>query len=174
MQEFKDISQEQDDSEARVYELGFHIVPSVGDEGLSKEIEAVHAVIAKNGGNIVSEEQPQLTRLAYPLQRDIARKRHTFDTAYFGWVVFEAFPKGAHAVKEAMRHNEHIIRSLMVKTEKDAAPVRHPATAPRFETKPTEFSARPTEKMPAEGAPETPAEPMSTEQMDAEIEKLVV
>lgn len=175
MQEFKDKQdQDGDDAEARTYELGFHIVPSVGDEGLSAEIEAIHAIIAKNHGTIISEEQPQLMRLAYPLQRDISRKRHTFDSAYFGWFVFEAFPSDAHAVKEAMRHNEHVVRSLLVKTEKDAAPVRHPAQAPRFETKPTEFAARTNERAAAETVSETPAEPMTTEQLDAEIEKLVV
>lgn len=163
-----------DDNEARTYELGFHIVPTVGDEGISKEVEAIHALIAKHHGTIVSEEQSQLMRLAYTLDRVIARQHHSFDNAYFGWMIFEALPSEAHAVKEAMRHNEHVIRSLMVKTEKDAAPVRHPAQAPRLETKPTDFASRTHEKVVHEGVVEKPAEPMTTEQLDAEIEKLVV
>ncbi len=163
-----------DDNETRTYELGFHVVPTVGDEGVSQEVETIHALIAKHRGTIVSEEQPQLMRLAYSLDRVIARQHHSFDNAYFGWMIFEALPSDAHAVKEAMRHNEHIIRSLMVKTEKDAAPVRHPAQAPRFETKPTDFASRIHEKVVKEGAVEQPAEPMTTEQLDAEIEKLVV
>lgn len=165
---------EGNDSDARVYELGFHIVPTVGDDGLPQEVDALHALIAKYHGTIISEEHPQLMHLAYPLSHDIARTRHTFDTAYFGWVVFEAFPHDAHAVKEAMRANQHIVRSLLIKTEKDAPQVRHPAVAPRFETKPTDFSARTHEKPVREAVVEEPAVPMSTEQMDAEIEKLVV
>src|SRR5690606_29700012 len=128
MQEFQNTVHDGDD-ELRVYELGFHIVPRVGDEGVAGEVESIRGVIAKNEGTVLFEEVPQLMRLAYTLDRVIARTHHSFDTAYFGWIVFEATPRGAHAVKEAMRHNEHIVRSLMVKTEKDADIVRHPATA---------------------------------------------
>jgi ribosomal protein S6 len=162
------------DDEARIYELGFHIVPTVGDEGISREIESLHALIAKHEGTIISEELPQLMRLAYPLMRDIARKKHSFDSAYFGWIVFEAFPKKAHAIKEAMRHNEHIIRSLLVKTEKDASPVRHPANAPRSEVKSSsDISARTTESETQTESKE-PENIMTEEQIDAEIDKLIV
>ncbi len=172
MQEFENTVHDGDD-ELRIYELGFHIVPTVGDEGVTGEVEGVRGVIAKNGGSVLFEEVPQLMRLAYSLERVIARKHHSFDTAYFGWIVFEATPRGAHAVKEAMRHNEHIVRSLMVKTERDADIVRHPATARAEKQVDASRTEERAEEKPAPAA-EAQGEPMSTEQMDAEIEKLVV
>lgn len=160
------------DADSRVYELGFHVVPQVGEDGLAKEMDTLRAMFDTKGVKIMSEEWPQLMTLAYPLVRDISRTRHTCSTAYFGWFVFEALPHHAHAIKEEMRRNEHILRYLLVKTYADAPVVKHPAHVSHVDHKAPEEKE---ETKVEEVAPTAEAVvPMTTEQMDVEIEKLVV
>ncbi|MCR4274946.1 MAG: 30S ribosomal protein S6 [Candidatus Campbellbacteria bacterium] len=173
MVEEKEIQTEIDtDADSRFYELGFHIVPQVGEAGLAKEVDVLRAMLEKNGAKIISEEWPQLMTLAYPLVRDIARTRHTCTTAYFGWVVFEALPDQAHMIKEETRRNEHILRHLLVKTYADAPVVRHPVHAGHTDHKAPEEKEILHEEKKVETA--EAVVPMTTEQMDVEIEKLVV
>jgi ribosomal protein S6 len=166
---------EMDLDDSRVYELAYHVVPTLDEAGLSAQVDAIRARIEKTGGTILSEQWPQTMQLAYPLSRTISRTHQTFQRASFGWIVFEAMPKVAHAIKEALRADEQIIRFFVVKTVRDAEPVRHPAQASHTEARPAEeaLERTPEAKMKAEEKAE-PAVPMSKEEMDAEIEKLIV
>lgn len=163
--------EEDNDADSRLYELGFHVVPMVGDEGLTKEMDTLRAMLEKHNVKMISEEWPQLMNLAYPLVRVISRTRHTCVTAYFGWFVFEALPHQAHAIREEIRRNEHILRYLLVKTYADAPVVKHPVHAGHADHKmPEEKPESPV----VEKEPVADATPMTAEQMDVEIEKLVV
>ncbi|QQR82857.1 30S ribosomal protein S6 [Candidatus Campbellbacteria bacterium] len=164
--------EEDNDADSRLYELGFHVVPMVGDDGLAKEMDTLRSMLDAHNAKVLSEEWPQLMTLAYPLVCDIARTRHTCATAYFGWFVFEALPHHAHAIKEEMGKNEHILRHLLVKTYADAPVVKHPAHAGHVDHKAPEEKEDVKVEDVAPVAPD--AAPMTTEQMDVEIEKLVV
>lgn len=164
MSERSEMEFEQD---ARIYEAAFHVIPSL-EEGEATAVAArLRSMIEEKGGTILGGEAPLLMRLAYPMQKDIDRKRHTFTSAYFGWVVFEATGDAAHDVKESLGKDMNILRSLVIKTVKEAAEQRkHPARI--REERPI---VGPTHTPKAE---EKPAEPMTVEAMDAEIAKLVV
>lgn len=146
------------ESEPRIYEVGFHIIPLVTEEGIPAEVDAVRNVIESAGGTVFAEEWPKRMTLAYPMRTVIHREHHTFTDASFGWVKFEGGAAAAVALKDALTANPNILRFLITKTIRDTSPRR------RFVT-PTASHA--------EGIPAAESL-LSKEQMDAEIEKLVV
>jgi ribosomal protein S6 len=159
---------EEGNEDARVYEAAFHVIPSLEEAQAAAVAAEIRSLIESKGGKILGGEAPLLMRLAYPMEKDIERKRYTYTSAYFGWVVFETTGEIAHDVKKAIETNKSILRSLVIKTEKIAAePRKHPAhmAVPERPVAPTYTPA---------AAPEKPAEPMTVEAMDAEIAKLVV
>src|SRR3989338_8891677 len=79
----------ENDFETQVYELGFHIIPSVEKNNIADEISSIRSAIEKLGGIFVAEEFPKLITLAYTMTKDIDGKRYKFNNAYFGWLKFE-------------------------------------------------------------------------------------
>jgi ribosomal protein S6 len=162
---------EEGSDESRVYEAAFHVISSVDEAQAAAVAGEIRSLIEAKGGKVIGGEAPLLMPLAYPMQKDIDRKRHTFTSAYFGWIFFEANGDIAHEVKKAIETNISILRSLVVKTTKAAAlePHKHPAHLAPQERPSVSFQEAPV--APIE---EKPAEPMTVEAMDAEIAKLVV
>jgi ribosomal protein S6 len=149
---------------ATVYEVGFHIVPAVSPETLPKEVDAIKAVLGKAGATVISEEFPKLRNLAYTLVKAIGPARHKYDTAYFGWIKYEASRETAADIKKAFDANEKILRYLIIKTVREN----------------TLYGAKilPEEKKEEVKGDETAAakEPVTTttEELDKSIDKLVV
>jgi len=106
-------------SKAPVYEVGFHIVPAVSPETLPKEVDAIKAVLGKSGATIISEEFPKLRNLAYTITKVIGPVRHKYDTAYFGWIKYEASTETAGDIKKALDLNEKILRYLVIRTVRE-------------------------------------------------------
>jgi ribosomal protein S6 len=104
---------------ATVYEVAFHIVPTVSPEKLPAELDAVKAILGGVGATIISEEAPKLRPLAYTMVKVVGPNRHKFDTAYFGWVKFEADASAVAEVKKAMDASDKVIRHLIVKTVRE-------------------------------------------------------
>ncbi|HEY9481233.1 MAG TPA: 30S ribosomal protein S6 [Candidatus Paceibacterota bacterium] len=104
---------------AAVYEVAFHIVPTVSPETLPKEFDAIKAVLGGVGATIISEEAPKMRPLAYTMTKVIGPNRHRFDTAYFGWIKFEAAPEAIAEVNKAMDASDKVIRHLVVKTVRE-------------------------------------------------------
>jgi ribosomal protein S6 len=102
-----------------VYEVGFHIVPAVSPEKLPGEVDAIKAVLSGNNATTISEEFPKLRTLAYQMVKAIGPARHKYDTAYFGWIKFEAAPEAAIEIKKAMDANEKVLRYLLIKTARE-------------------------------------------------------
>ncbi len=110
------MTNETDKTAGTVYEVGFHIVPTVSPENLPKEVDAIKAVLAKNGAVTISEEFPKLRALAYQMVKVVGPRRDRCDSAYFGWIKFEA-PKTAVAeINKAMDANEKVLRYITIKT----------------------------------------------------------
>jgi len=102
-----------------VYEVGFHIVPAVSPEKLPAEVDAIKALLDGNKATIISEEFPKLRNLAYTMVKVLGPARHKYDTAYFGWIKFEAAPEAALEIKKAMDANEKVLRYLLIKTARE-------------------------------------------------------
>lgn len=103
----------------RVYELGYHFVPTMDEETVIKEASALRAMIEAKGGTIVSEELPREFALAYEMEKDIANKKNKFTNSFFGWVKFEIDPSVAEAMNKELMRDDRIIRYLLIKTVKE-------------------------------------------------------
>jgi ribosomal protein S6 len=103
----------------QVYELGYHIVSTVAEENLSKEAEALKAIVLKDGGSLVSEGEPKLINLAYSMTKSVADAKKKFNTAYFGWIKFETKSELMPSIKKAVDANPHVLRYLLIKTVRE-------------------------------------------------------
>lgn len=107
------------DSENRLYEVGYLIVPTTAEEAVPAKVDAIRGSIESAGGVIVSEGAAEFMHLAYEMAHEADRKRMRFDTAYFGWMRFNANPEGAIAIKKALDASDDIIRFLVIKIDED-------------------------------------------------------
>ncbi len=118
--EIKDeIVDEKEETEARIYEIGYHIVPLVAEEGVPAKAGEVKAVIEKQKGVMIADEMPKLMPLAYTIAKTVEGKKHIFDKAYFGWIKFEVDSAALPAIEEALKANENVLRFLLIKTVRE-------------------------------------------------------
>jgi ribosomal protein S6 len=108
-----------DSEELQVYEIGFHLLPSIPEEKLPEEVYAIKEVIEKNGGLFVSEDFPKQKVLTYKIYKKIGGQNKGFDTAYFGWIKFEINPSLISEIKSKIDSNDNLLRYLLVKTVKE-------------------------------------------------------
>ena len=148
----------------QVYEVGFHIIPTVAEGDLGVEVTAVSDAIDAAGGRRIADEYPKLIDLAYPMVKISSNKRTMYHSAHFGWMKFEIEPGRIHAIDGALKKNELIIRFILVKT------VRENTMVPRKvfqQQKRIEETPRVVTK-----AAEKPV--MTEEELDKTIEDLVI
>ena len=120
---------EADYAEMRVYELGFHLDGELPQEDAKKAYDSIKELIAKKG-EVVAEGNPERIQLAYTISRMDTTGRRDFNSAYFGWIVYEADGAGHDAVNAAAKAETRIIRSIDLRTTKDAA--RHASEMHEF------------------------------------------
>lgn len=106
--------------DAVLYEVGFHLVPTIAEDTLGKECETIESLISKSGGEIVSKSAPALVKLAYTLIKKIDSKNYKYDTAYFGWMKFTATGADAQEIQTELDGLQSIIRYIVLKTETGA------------------------------------------------------
>ena len=155
--------QEKLDADPRVYEVGYHVVPTVPEDELGARVTQVRDVIEAAGGRMIADEYPKHLDLAYPMVKVSANKRAIYHSAYFGWLKFDAEPKGAIAVEAALKKDDFILRCILVKT------VRENTMAPKKVFREKRF---PDVERSAVKAGEKPA--MTEEELDKTIEDLVI
>lgn len=108
----------QANSDARpVYEVGFHVVPTVGDEGVAGVVDQVRS--AFGNAEIISEQFPERKRLAYTVERSLTGKREKYDEAYFGFIKFALDRESIPAFEQALRSNKNILRYLLIETVRE-------------------------------------------------------
>lgn len=103
-------------TELRVYELGYHLVPTIPEEKIPEASGAVRGMIEKISKEIIAEELPVFIDLAYQVVKTVDHKNKRFDDAYFGWVKFDAAPEGVAKLEEELKKDENVLRYLVVKT----------------------------------------------------------
>ncbi len=152
----------------KIYEIGYHIISSVAEENIPKEVAKVKEYLAKENAIIISEETPALRPLAYPIKKATGGVYKTYDKAYFGFIKFE-LSEGGDVIKidEKMKADENILRFIVVKTVRENT---------MYSPKITVFSDKEAKiKIPAkaekiEKVAETSA---SAEEIDAGIDALI-
>ena len=100
----------------QVYELGYHILGTVAEENVAKEVDTLKKILASVKAEIISEDAPKLTGLAYAITKKIGDNNKKFDTAYFGSIKYEVSPEAHAMVKKGVENMENILRYIIVKT----------------------------------------------------------
>jgi ribosomal protein S6 len=100
---------------ARRYEIGFLVVPTVGDDNVATIAGQVREAIEKAGGTVQTEELPKFRRLAYEMRKKIDTKYERYTTAYFGYIHFEGQPEVVEALKGAVDLLVPVLRYIVTK-----------------------------------------------------------
>ena len=106
-------------TESRVYELGYHLVPTLSEEQVPAASAAVSGMIERISKGIIAEESPVFIDLAYTIVKTVEHKNKRFDEAYFGWIKFEGEPAGIAELEEGLKKDDNVLRYLVVKTLKE-------------------------------------------------------
>jgi ribosomal protein S6 len=149
-----------------IYEIGFHVVPTVDEANVPAVVAKILATLKKGDAEIISEQAPARMRLAYTIERATVGKREKYDEAYFGVIKFATERENIGALEQFVRGDREILRYLLVETTREdimAAPRRATFASDRLEGE--------TIKKPV-AAPEKPAE-VSQEDLDKSIDALV-
>lgn len=172
MDEDKKVDEKRPESgdEARIYEIGYLLIPAVGDEGVPARVGDMHECLERQGGVIISEDLPTLKNLSYIMERMSGGVKQKYDRAYFGWIKFEMAPESAPLFKKEIDEKEEILRFMIIQTvrENTMMPV-NPVVIRRSEAMPIPQTPRGTEEA---HVLERPL--MTEEELDKTIEELVI
>ena len=105
--------------DAKLYELGFHIIPTVTEDKVADVFADITGIISKNGGEVVKSAEPKAIELAYTIMKKIGGQNQRFSNAYFAWINFNASSEDVEKIKAEVKADEQIIRYLIVKTVDD-------------------------------------------------------
>src|SRR3990167_4669546 len=70
-----------------IYEVGFHLVPTIAEDGVGAAVEKVRKLIGDDA-EFISEGYPTKINLAYIIERATQGKREKYSEAWFGWIKF--------------------------------------------------------------------------------------
>ena len=139
-----------------VYEIGFHLAPTLEEEGVFKVVTQIKKGLSSSGGELLSEENPKMIALSYEIGK--------FDKALFGWLKFQIAPSKIEAFKAFMEGQKEIIRFLIVKTDKENNIHYHKISMPKKEEMREVKEAEMHEE----------AKKTSVEEIDKSIEELII
>lgn len=147
-----------------IYELGYHVVPTVGDEGVSAVVEKIRGTLGD--AEFINDTFPRKISLAYQVERSAQGKREKYTESYFGFIKFAAERETIPALREKLTAMREVLRYLIIETVREdiASQARRAVfVSDRLEGKTLEKPVAPKE---------TPAE-VSEEQLDKSIDALV-
>ncbi len=117
------MSKEKDTNErqegARVYELGFHFVPTLSEDEVAVQFSHLKSLIEKKGGTFIAEATPEMTDLAYELTKTTKAQKKRYTEAYFGWVKFELNAEEVSTLEKEVKAFEPILRYLLITTVRE-------------------------------------------------------
>lgn len=102
-----------------VYELVYHLLPTLSEGEGAGEAEALKGLIGECGATILSEEALKRVPLAYAMVKSVSGKLTRFDSALMGSLRLEATPEAAHALKTALHARPAILRFILVHTVRE-------------------------------------------------------
>ncbi|MAZ67439.1 hypothetical protein CL652_01565 [bacterium] len=110
----------EDSKEMQVYELGYHILPTVVADDLEGEVGKLRSAIEKRGGSFIAEGTPEIVSLAYPMFVNYGGKQTKYERAHFGWMKFEMDREQAVALREEdLSRNSLLLRYTLFKTTRE-------------------------------------------------------
>ena len=104
----------------KIYEVGYHIISSVSEENVPKEVEKIKSYLAKEKAIIISEEAAKLRPLAYSIKKAFEGTYKVFDKAYFGFFKFELGEEGdVRNIDASMKKDGSVLRYIIIKTVRE-------------------------------------------------------
>ncbi len=146
-----------------VYEVGFHIIPTVGEDGVPAVLDKVRAAL--KDAEVISEGFPQKITFAYIVERATQGKREKYAESYFGFIKFATGRENLPELENTLRAMQEVLRFLIVETTREdlsQAPRRAVFVSDRLEGKTLEKPA---------ATKETPVE-VSEEELDKSIDAI--
>ena len=146
-----------------VYEVSFHIIPTVGEDGVQAVLEKVRILLGD--AEIISQTFPTKMTLAYRVERAQAGAREKYTESYFGFIKFATNRENIATIEQGLRALHEVLRYLLIETVREditQAPRRAVFSSDRLEGKTIEKPAH---------APEKAAE-VSEAELDKSIEAL--
>lgn len=139
---------ETEESIVRIYEIGYHIVPTVAEDQIEGTVSSIRAIIEKRGGNFIAEGAPAIVRLAYDMEARIpgegdGDKRVSHDRGYFGWIKFEGPKELAPELEEALKANPKFLRHIIFQTVREETRARIKAPTLREVKRPDAIKSSP-------------------------------
>ncbi|MEI6042195.1 MAG: 30S ribosomal protein S6 [bacterium] len=114
-----ELIQEDQQLENRVYELGFHFIPTIAEDEVAVQFSHLKSLIEKRGGQFIAEEMPKFKNLAYPISTTNKGQKKNHLASYFGWVKFEINPEEVIALEKEIKAFATMLRFLLIKTVKE-------------------------------------------------------
>lgn len=118
----KDINKQEvvtDNDTLTVYEVSYLLLPSLAVEQVPAKVASLKGVLTSAGGQVISDENPVLIDLAYPMTKVVQTVRHKCTMGYFGWVKFEITKEGIGSVKKNLDMDNEVLRYIIIKTVRE-------------------------------------------------------
>lgn len=115
----------------RVYEIGYHILPTIAEDARGRVTEQIEKLITDAGGLKISVGELESIDLAYPMQKIIENKRADYSRAYFGWIKFDVTPEKVQDIKTALDETIEILRYIFIGTLREDTSAAKKINAPR-------------------------------------------
>ena len=102
-----------------VYEIGFHVVPTLTQDGVNTVVDSIKTELQKHDAEIISEFAPERMKLAYTIVVSHSGKHQKSDEAYFGFIKFAVDRSAVPVLETTFRSNIDILRFLIVETTRE-------------------------------------------------------
>lgn len=119
MSKEQQIDHTEQDTESKVYEIGFHFVPTIAEDDVAVQFSHLKSMIEKRGGEFISEDFPKMIPLAYEISKTVKAQKKHYTNAYFGWVKFNLAPDQIVELEKEVKAFEPVLRYLVISTVKE-------------------------------------------------------
>lgn len=102
-----------------IYEVGYLILPTVGEDSLAPEVSKLKDVLAEVSAKVIADEYPVLISLQYEMTKRIDTKNVHFNQGYFGWIKFEVEAKEIEVIKKKLDLNKVLLRYIIISTVRE-------------------------------------------------------
>jgi len=109
-------------ADARTYELGYVLVPTLEEDAVSKEVQALKDHAVSLGATILLSGEPALIDLAYGMDKVTENKKEIYNKGYFGWFTCTMNPGHAVAYNAFASAYPSVVRALFIKASREVPP----------------------------------------------------